>query len=1217
MTATPVRSAPNVSAVQRTRGSAHLAAALVICSVAAASCLAISTQTFAQACNDCDGNGIAESVEQAAPSGLVGQYWRSQSGGQFTERLLSRIDPNIAFQWGSGSPDSLLPNDNFAVIWTGALVAPSTGTYTFWTTTDDGVRLWIGGALLINKWQAQSPTTWSASVNLVAGQRYILRMDYYEAGGGAEAKLEWQHPGAARQIVPTTALDPVADSDGDGWPDACNDCNLDGTPDAADFAAGTATDCNANCIPDSCEVAQSATLAYWRLESAGAVLADSGPNALDALPTGVTAEADVAEPIVPGTAQPNNGAVALGATGRFQVNDPNRILDTGGESFTIEAWVKLDQNAAAANADGRQALVQRKALGAGDKFADYIVYAQAGDMPSVGLGNYGRTGDFNGRELCIAFGTGGSQSSAFWTVTSNVRIDDHAWHFVSVSVDSDRGEVRFVLDSQVEHHAFINLGRVSVAAPLLVGTHTTSAGAYNQPLRGCVDEMRVSQGVIDAGLLLARWGSGDCNGNGTPDSCDILSGTSSDCDRDGLPDECEEDCNGNGSSDACDIAGGGSNDCNEDGVPDECQLKQNDCNGDGLPDDCQLGGNDCNENGRPDQCDIADGTETDCNSNLRPDSCDLGEPFKYQIDDGGAEFGIRGAGNNMAWLTGHRVSSGASTIEAIEIMFVFMPSTQPVTLYIWSDPNGDGDPSDAQVLASRTVPVTTLGVLQTIDLPDTEIGANGTSFFIGAITTVTTSDFPGALDTSGTPALGRSWIVGSNNTINPNNLFAGAIEAALVEDALPFAGKWMLRAKSTAPIRDCNGNSIVDSCEIDSGTASDVDGTGIPDECEDCNQNGQLDSVDITAGVSSDCQLDRIPDECQLVGFDCNQNGIPDACDIASGAAVDCNGNGIPDSCDIASGASADANGTGIPDECEDCNANGVLDTIDVSSGTSPDCNADQIPDECQLGEPKYTLEYSIDDGSREGNYGFASAVDVAWLNRYVVEPGSEWIGEIRVVLGNVIANEPYQVALWSDPDGNGSPSDAQLIATASAFAANGNTSIFNKIRINPTYVGPSGTSFFAGVLYTDRYGNQFPVGVDTGTLSLRTWVAAGPDLNPNDLSSAVVYGYLTQATGLVRAMGFGGGLPLDCNASGIPDSCEIADGSLNDVDGNGIPDCCEHGTRCKGCPADLNGDGQVGALDLTELLAGWGTPSGDVNGDRTTDATDLTFVLSNWGLCP
>jgi hypothetical protein len=99
--------------------------------------------------------------------------------------------------------------------------------------------------------------------------------------------------------------------------------------------------------------------------------------------------------------------------------------------------------------------------------------------------------------------------------------------------------------------------------------------------------------------------------------------------------------------------------------------------------------------------------------------------------------------------------------------------------------------------------------------------------------------------------------------------------------------------------------------------------------------------------------------------------------------------------------------------------------------------------------------------------------------------------------------------------------------------------------------------------------------------------------------------------------MGFGGGLPLDCNASGIPDSCEIADGSLNDVDGNGIPDCCEHGTRCKGCPADLNGDGQVGALDLTELLAGWGTPSGDVNGDRTTDATDLTFVLSNWGLCP
>ena len=1184
--------------------------------LSALSFVAIEGGALAQSCDDCDDNGLPEATEQAAPSGLVGQYWRSQSGGQFTERLLSRIDETIAFQWNGDSPDPSIPNDNFAARWTGTLIAPATGTYTFWTTTDDGVRLAIGGATLINKWQPQSPTTWSGTVNLVAGQRYIFRMEYYEGGGGAEAKLEWAFPGTARQIVPTTAFDPVADGDGDGWPDACNDCNLDGMPDAADFAAGTATDCNANCIPDSCEIAQSATLAYWRLETVGASIEDSGPFMLDGVPTQVTASDSVAEPIIPATAEPNDGSAVLDANSRFVVNDPARILDTTGESFTIEAWVKLSQNAAAANADGRQVLVQRKALASGDKFADYILFAQAGDMPSIGVGNFGRTGNFDGRELCIAFGNGGTQTSAFWTVTSNFRINDQAWHFVSVSVDIDRSEVRFVLDAQVEHHVFANLGRVSVDAPVVVGAHTNSSGAYNQPLRGTLDELRISQGVIDAGLLLARWGGGDCNSNGTPDNCDILSGGSTDCDRDGLPDECEADCNGNGVPDACDISGGSSGDCNEDGIPDDCQLKQNDCNNDGIPDDCQLVGNDCNSNGRPDACDLADGSETDCNFNQQPDSCELGEPLDYRIDDGGPEFGIRGAGDNMAWLTSHRVIQGASTVEAVEIMFVFVPSTQPATIYIWSDPNGDGNPSDAQVLASKTVPITTLGVLQTIDMPDTFIGVNGTSFFVGAITTATTADFPGALDTSGTPALDRSWIVGSDNTINPNDLFTGAAQAVLIEDALPFAGKWVLRAKSTAPTYDCNGNNIVDACEIANGTAADVDGTGIPDECEDCNQNGQLDSLDIAIGTSADCQSDLIPDECQVFGFDCNSNGVPDLCEIDAGTTIDCNSNGVPDTCDLAAGTSTDADSTGIPDECEDCNANGFLDTADIAAGTSEDCDLDQIPDECQLGDPEYALEYALDDGSRDGNYGFGSVSDIVWMNQYMVESGSEWIGEIRVVLGNVIANEPYQVGLWSDPDGNGNPTDAQLIATANARAANGNTSIFNEIRIDPTYIGPAGTSFFAGVIYSDRYGNQFPVGVDTATISQRTWIAAGGEVDPNNLSTAAVFGYLTQATGLVRAMGFDGALPFDCNASSVPDACEIADGLLADANGNGIPDCCESGTGCKGCATDLDGDGQVGASDLSLVLANWGSAAGDVNGDRTTDAADLSDLLAGWGVC-
>ena len=50
-------------------------------------------------------------------------------------------------------------------------------------------------------------------------------------------------------------------------------------------------------------------------------------------------------------------------------------------------------------------------------------------------------------------------------------------------------------------------------------------------------------------------------------------------------------------------------------------------------------------------------------------------------------------------------------------------------------------------------------------------------------------------------------------------------------------------------------------------------------------------------------------------------------------------------------------------------------------------------------------------------------------------------------------------------------------------------------------------------------------------------------------------------------------------------------------------------------CPADLDGDGVVGGLDLSALLAAWGQSSnGDVDGDSDTDGQDLTALLAAWG---
>ena len=71
----------------------------------------------------------------------------------FTGRRWTRTDPTVDFVWGaSGRPRQASRRTSFSVRWTGQVEAPSTGTYTFYTVSNDGVRLWVNGQQIINNW---------------------------------------------------------------------------------------------------------------------------------------------------------------------------------------------------------------------------------------------------------------------------------------------------------------------------------------------------------------------------------------------------------------------------------------------------------------------------------------------------------------------------------------------------------------------------------------------------------------------------------------------------------------------------------------------------------------------------------------------------------------------------------------------------------------------------------------------------------------------------------------------------------------------------------------------------------------------------------------------------------------------------------------------------------------------------------------------------------
>jgi hypothetical protein len=119
--------------------------------------------------------------------------WR---GEYFTNSTLSgapgvvRYDEKIDFRWRSGSPVRNVPADGFSVRWTGE-VRLNAGRYGFRTETDDGVRLYVDGKLVIDRWYDMATSVHTAVVPLKAGL-HTIRMEYYENRGEATAKLTWQ-----------------------------------------------------------------------------------------------------------------------------------------------------------------------------------------------------------------------------------------------------------------------------------------------------------------------------------------------------------------------------------------------------------------------------------------------------------------------------------------------------------------------------------------------------------------------------------------------------------------------------------------------------------------------------------------------------------------------------------------------------------------------------------------------------------------------------------------------------------------------------------------------------------------------------------------------------------------------------------------------------------------------------------------------------------------
>ncbi len=121
------------------------------------------------------------------PRGLKGEYFNNED--LRGEPALVRTDEHVDFRWGEGSYIEGGPVDHFSARWTGYFIPREEDDYKFYVSSDDGTRLYLDDALVIDDWRRHGETLNTYTAHLTAGTRHTIRLEYFENTGTATARF--------------------------------------------------------------------------------------------------------------------------------------------------------------------------------------------------------------------------------------------------------------------------------------------------------------------------------------------------------------------------------------------------------------------------------------------------------------------------------------------------------------------------------------------------------------------------------------------------------------------------------------------------------------------------------------------------------------------------------------------------------------------------------------------------------------------------------------------------------------------------------------------------------------------------------------------------------------------------------------------------------------------------------------------------------------------
>ncbi len=130
----------------------------------------------------------------------------------FQQAVVNRVDNLInhpSFSKRKAKRLGLTDNTTFSAEWNGYLVSNTDGPTTIWTESDDGVRVYVNGILVIDNWTYHTKTRDEAVVELSAGKPAAIAVQYYQAYGESVIRLGWQRPGRQDRIIHKSFLYPA------------------------------------------------------------------------------------------------------------------------------------------------------------------------------------------------------------------------------------------------------------------------------------------------------------------------------------------------------------------------------------------------------------------------------------------------------------------------------------------------------------------------------------------------------------------------------------------------------------------------------------------------------------------------------------------------------------------------------------------------------------------------------------------------------------------------------------------------------------------------------------------------------------------------------------------------------------------------------------------------------------------------------------------------